>query len=69
MNEDAVATPDPGRRQRRRSRPDVVGELRPGGDGLAADQAGVVGKAGGRLEKDRREVGGRDQRIGSRMLT
>lgn len=69
MNEDAVARPNPGRLQRRRRRPGVLGELGPGGDGLAADQAGPVGKAGGRLEKDRREVGGRDQRIGSRMLT
>ncbi len=69
MNEDAVAVADAGGGQTGRRRAGVVGELGPSRDRLTADQAWSIGKARSGLEEDGREVGGRDQRSGSWMLT
>jgi hypothetical protein len=69
MDKDPVAVTNAALDQPRSRGPDPVGQVGPGPDAVATDEAGAVREAGAGLQEERRKVRGWDQRSGSRMLT
>ena len=69
MHQDFVAVPDAARRQSGGGGPDPVVERGPGPGDVAPDEGRPAGKPPRRLDRQMREVRGRNQRSGSRIET
>jgi hypothetical protein len=69
VQKNPVAVPHAAFRQRCRGRLDPGVEVRPVPGRVAPDDGGTVGEAACRLDQQRREIGGGDQRNGSRIDT
>jgi hypothetical protein len=69
MEKNPVAVPHASFRQRSRGRLDAGVKVSPGPGGVAPDDGGTVGEAACGLDQQRREIGGGDQRNGSRIDT
>ena len=69
MEQDPITVPDTFFRERTGNRLDPRLKIGPGPGLVLPDQRGTVGKAPRRLNQKMREIGGWDQRSGSRIET